>query len=96
MSQQNDKLNKNSTIHLPTENTKNEIELKRRDLDDGDTGDIKNHELITENKAATTTTTTITTATKQKQCKDKTMDIIQNGIDECKEFLTTIKRIFKL
>jgi len=75
----------NSSNHLPI--ITNENELKRRDLDDRDTGDTKN-ELIT--------TTTTAATSKQKQFNAKAINILQNGIDKSKEILTTIKGIFKL
>lgn len=90
LQQQNDKL-MNSSEHLPI--TTNENEFKRpdgRDLDDRDTGDIENQ------KGILPTTTATPTLTKRKQFNDRANSILQNGIDKCKDFLATIKAIFKL
>lgn len=81
MSQQNENF-MNSSNSLPT-TTNNENDLKRRDLDDDrDTGDIENNKL--------------TTTTKREEFNDKANKIIQNGIDKSKNFLASIKGIFKL
>lgn len=82
MSQQNNNNKMNSSNRLLI--TTNENDTKRRDLDDRDTGDIENIMIRT------------TIAAKQKQFKDKALNIIQNGIDKSKELLTIIKSIFKL
>lgn len=75
----------NSSNDLPITTNENET-IKRRDLDDRDTGDVE-HKMIT---------TTTTTATKQKQFNDTAINIMRNGIDKSKELLTTLKSIFKL
>lgn len=69
-------LNSRSNLIIPS----NGNELKRRDSDDRDTGDI-------ENKISTI---------KPKEFNDKVTNSIKNGIDKCKEFLKTVKYFFKL
>ncbi|KAG4080675.1 hypothetical protein HA402_013205 [Bradysia odoriphaga] len=75
MSQQSKNIVNSSNCSVG-EVTANENRLKRRDLDDRDTGDIEN------NAATTVPSTTPTKVTKQEEIIETAIKTLRNGIDK--------------